>query len=305
MVDESLIAEFWDLNPQVSLDQHFWMAHPLCRRAINIRVSGAENTWPLDYLYAQAGSPRFDLVLSLGCGMGHVERAIRRLGIARSVDAIDGSPVSISLATRKAEDESLDGIAYRVADLNRVSFPNRKYDAVVFHQSLHHVKEVERLLAIVTRTLKPEGFLFLEEWTGPSRTQWNASRLTRLGELFQEIPLRWRKWSDLRPPIEEHDPTEAVRSSAIRPTVRRLFEVLVDCPYGGQIVSVLLPQLHREHVPQAELDGMISRWLALESEELAANPDASFYNATLAVPRHGLRAMLGRVANGLARIPHI
>ena len=227
--------------------------------------------------------------------MGHVERAIRRLGIARAVDAIDGSSVSIALATRKAQDESLDGIAYRVADLNRVSFPGGKYDAVVFHQSLHHVEAIERLLGEVARSLKPDGFLFLEEWTGPSRTEWSVSRLARLSGLFQEVPLRWRRWPDLRPPIEEHDPTEAVRSSAIRPAMRRLFDVLVDRPYGGQIVSVLLPQVHREQVPQAELDGMISRWLDLESEELAADPDASFYNATLAVPRRGLRSLVGRL----------
>jgi SAM-dependent methyltransferase len=295
------VAEFWDQNPHVAEDPEFWMAHPLCRRGINRRVSGRDSVWPLDFLYERAGSPRFDTMLSLGSGMGHVERAIRRLDIAGTVEAIDGSSVSVDIAKQKAAEEGLAGITYSVADLNRLSLPRRRYPAIVFHQSLHHVFAVERLLDVVRTALKPEGLLFLEEWTGPSRTEWTRAKMDRLDALFQEIPLEWRKGPELKPPIEEHDPTEAVRSSAIRPGVRRLFRILVDRPYGGQLVSVFLPQLRRDLIPPAALDALLARWLALESEELASNPDASFYNAILATPKTGPRAVAGRIANAAVR----
>jgi SAM-dependent methyltransferase len=299
--DEQPVAAFWDQNPHVSEDPNFWMAHPLCRRAVNRRVSGKDDVWPLDFLYEQADSPRFECMLSLGSGMGRLERAIRRLDIARMVDAIDGSAVSVDIAKLAAAEEGLEGISYSVGDLNRVSLPRHHYEAVVFHQSLHHVTTVERLLGAVRDALKPPGLLFLEEWTGPSRTEWTSGRLRRLRSIFQRVPLAWRKWPELKPPIEEHDPTEAVRSSAIRPGVRRLFRILIDKPYGGQVVSVLLPQLEREAIPTPALDELIAQWLALESEELAADPGSSFYNAILATPLTGVRALAGKMANAGTR----
>jgi len=295
------VAEFWDRNPHVSEDPAFWMAHTLCRQAINRRVSGAEDGWPLDFLYARAGSPRFGRMLSLGCGMGRLERSIRTLGIAESVDAIDASAVSIGIAKKRASEKGITEISYSVADLNRVSLPKRHYDAIVFHQSLHHVEAVERLLGIVRDALRPGGFLFLEEWAGPSRTEWTPARMERLRALFGRIPPEWRKWPELRPPIEEQDPTEAVRSSAIRPGLRRLFRTVIDRPYGGQIVSVLLPQLERERIPPPDLDALISQWLDLESAEMDADPDSSFYNAILATPRTGLRGAAAAISNTRAR----
>jgi hypothetical protein len=36
-------AEYWDANREKAKDPAFWMAHPLCRKAINRRVSGSEH----------------------------------------------------------------------------------------------------------------------------------------------------------------------------------------------------------------------------------------------------------------------
>jgi SAM-dependent methyltransferase len=295
------IASFWDRNPHRFEDPEFWMAHPLCRRAINERVSGSPDTWPLDHLYLRAGAPRFGRLLSLGCGTGRVERAVRRLGIADEVEGLDASPVSIDLARRHAQEEGLSGIRYSVADLNRLSLRGRHADAVVFHQSLHHVAAVEGLMEEVRACLAPGGFLFLEEWTGPSRTEWSEERLAPYRALFREVPEKWRRTSDLQPPIETDDPTEAVRSSAIVPTLRRLFRAIEFRPYGGQIVSILLPQLRRAAIPEDALNELVSRWLAIESAELAARPETSFHHAILATPRTGISSVFGRMANELRR----
>ena len=295
------VASFWDRNPHLFEDPEFWMAHPLCRTAINERVSGSPDTWPLDHLYVRAGSPRFDRMLSLGCGTGRVERAVRRLGIASEVEGIDASPVSIDLARRHAQEEGLSGIRYSVADLDALSLRGRRADAVVFHQSLHHVAAVEKLLEEVRACLAHDGLLFLEEWTGPSRTEWTEGRLAPYRSLFREVPEEWRRTRDLQAPIERDDPTEAVRSSAIVPTLRRLFRPIEFRPYGGQIVSILLPQLRRAAIPGDALNDLVSRWLALESAELAANPEASFHHAILATPRTGISSAFGRISNRLRR----
>jgi SAM-dependent methyltransferase len=294
---QSSVAEFWDHNHHISEDHNFWMAHPICRRAINLRVSGNDQTWPLDSLYVSLSGRRFQRLLSLGCGTGRLERAISRHRIAEQIEGIDGSPVSIDIAKSRSREEQLENIAYETGDLNHLEIRRSWYDAIVFHQSLHHVDAVERLLERVRRALTPDGLLFLEEWVGPSRTEWSASRLAPLRALFEEVPLEWRKWPDLRAPIEEADPTEAVRSSAIRPALRRLFRIVNDKPYGGQIVSVLLPQIERSAIPSSSLDDLLAKWLAIEEEQLLQRPDATYYSAILAVPRRGLGSVPGRVAN--------
>ena len=220
-----------------------------------------------------------------------------RLGIAGEIDAIDGSPVSIDIAREKASEERLAGIHYRVADLNQVRLPRRSYEAVIFHQSLHHVSSVERLLERVLDSLKPNGLLFLDEWTGPSRFEWNEERLARTRSLFAAVPARWRRWSELRTPIEVDDPSEAVRSSAILPAIHRLFDVRLERPYGGHLVAVLLPQLERDLIPPEELGRMISEWLAIEDADLQRDPGSGYYTAVLAAPRTGLRAVPARLAS--------
>ncbi len=293
---------FWDRHHHISEDPDFWMAHPSCREAINRRVSGDGSTYPLDHLYAFAGRPRFRRALSLGCGTGRLERQMARLGIAGEIDAIDGSAVSIDIARAKASEESLPSIRYRVADLNNVRLPRRAYDAVVFHQSLHHVNSVEKLLERVLASLTPDGLLFLDEWTGPSRFEWNAAKLAQAGSLFAKLPGPWRKWAELRAPIEAEDPTEAVRSSAILPSVRRLFSIRLERAYGGQLVSVLLPQLERSRIPPSELDATLAGWLAIEDADLGRDPSSSYYTAILACPRRGLGQMAARAASLAVRL---
>lgn len=257
--------------------------------------------YPLDHLYALAGSPRFRNVLSLGCGTGRLERAIAKAGIAAEIDAIDGSGVSVDIARAKALEEGISTIRYQVADLNDVRLPRGVYDAVVFHQSLHHVSSVEKLLERVLASLRPGGLLFLDEWVGPSRFEWNERMLAQASALFAAVPAQWRKWSELRAPVETNDPSEAVRSSAILPAVHRLFEVQVERPYGGNLVAVILPQLERSRIPPRELDEMLSRWLALEDAELKRDPRTSYYTAILATPSRGAARVLGRASSLMVR----
>ncbi|MEO8189961.1 MAG: class I SAM-dependent methyltransferase [Acidobacteriota bacterium] len=297
----SLVAkigcDFWDGHHHISEDPEFWLAHPSCRAAVNRRVSGQAGVYPLDHLYASAGRPRFRKALSLGCGTGRLERAMARYGVTDEIDAIDGSPVSIGIAREKALEENLLTIHYEVADLNRVQLTRRAYDAVIFHASLHHVTSVEKLLERVLVSLKPSGLLFLDEWTGPSRFEWSDAKLARAAALFAAIPRGWRKWPELRAPIEVDDPSEAVRSSAILPAVHRLFSVHLERPYGGHLVSVLLPQLDRSLIPPGELDAMISTWLIIEEANLTGDPSASYHTALLASPRRGPGRIAGRLAS--------
>jgi 2-polyprenyl-3-methyl-5-hydroxy-6-metoxy-1,4-benzoquinol methylase len=284
---------FWDGHHHILEDPGFWMAHPLGRAAINQRVSGDPNVWPLTALGVFAGRP-LRRALSLGCGTGSLERTAMRQKMFGEIDAVDSSEASLQIAKERASEEGLEGIRYRRGDLNDLRLPRHAYDVVIFHQSLHHVVAIEKLLARVASAIAPDGLLALDEWTGPSRDEWDDKQLARVRRMFQELPPEWRRWPQLRDPIEHDDPSEAVRSSAILPAVRRLFNVLVERPYGGHIAPILMSQVALDKIPPHLLDRLVSRWLAIEDEDLARDPALSFHTALIARPRTGIDGLASR-----------
>ena len=301
MNEDERARGFWEEHHHVAEDPDFWMAHPLGRAAINRRVSGDPHVWPLDAFGAFAGR-RFPLGLSLGCGLGTLERAVRRMGLCGAVEGIDASQASLDEARAKAREEGLSGITYRQGNLNSLVLPRKRFDVIFFHQSLHHVRSVEKLLGRVAHALRPDGVLFLDEWTGPSRTEWTPGALARARLLFAALPAAWRKTQVLQPPVQVYDPSECIRSSAILSGVRRLFDVAMERPYGGHLVSVLLPQLERDRIPAADLEGLVRDWLAEEDDDLAREPSRSWYTALVARPRPGWHAVPGSLANTAVRL---
>ena len=270
--DEEVLSH-WDAHHEhISQDPSFWMADPDCRLAINARVTGNPNLWPLDWFQRRHALQPLRRALSLGCGTGSLERAARRLGLCDEIEGVDGSPASLGQARARADREGLSGITYRAADLNTLRLPRQRHDAVFFHQSLHHVRSVEKLLARVAGNLGPRGLLYLDEWTGPSRNEWTPERVARAEGFFEALPPAWRRQPFFRAPIERSDLSETVRSSAILPAVRRLFDVLDERPYGGQFVSLLLPQLDPGAMPAGARRDLVRRWLTLEDEDLVPRP---------------------------------
>jgi predicted SAM-dependent methyltransferase len=256
--------------------------------------------WPLSALAVYAGR-RFRRVLALGCGTGSLERTAMRLNFCEEIDAVDSSEAALHVAREKALEEGITGIHYRQGDLNRLRLPRRTYDLVIFHQSLHHVASIEKLLARVALSLAPDGLLALDEWTGPSRFEWGAGRLIRTRRLFEQLPPEWRSWPLLKVPIEHDDPSEAIRSSAILPSVRRLFDVVVERPYGGHLVAILLSQVAVATIPRDLLDRLVSCWLAMEDEDLARDRALSFHTALVARPRIGIDGLVSRSSVFLIR----
>jgi SAM-dependent methyltransferase len=291
---------FWDKNQHINQDPTYWMADPQCRLAINRRVCGEPSVWPLEAFKRFAGR-RFKRGLSLGSGLGSLERTARQLDLCEEIEGIDGSEASLQLARSKATEEGLSGISYRFGNLNSLQLPRAAYDVVFFHASLHHVRSVEKLLARVERAMTPEGVLFIEEWVGPSRDEWNAEKMSRMRALYDELPPSWKLVPTLQPPILVDDPSEAVRSSAILPAIRRLFDVLVERPYGGHLVAVILSQLAPGKVSQSERQALIQRLLALEELDLAQDPSCTFHTALVAQRKRGPERAAGHVRNVLLR----
>ena len=276
--------EFWNREIQAPTYVE-WMGIPLVRRRINRLISGDEGGWPLDWFERAYPGRKYERALSIGCGGGALERDLVRRGLCRSVVAFDASLASLAVARREARAAGQgDRIHYFAGDFNEPKLPEGAFDAIFIHQALHHVAKLEKLLRAVRRALRPGGIFYLEELVGPSRDAWDAERLRPLAEAYAALPREARRFDALPAPIQDDDPSEAIRSGEIRTQLAVGFDVEHDRGYGGNALAVLVPSLR----PEATDEALVARVVAFE-DELLARGEPHFYAVLTARPKRGLR----------------
>ena len=273
---------FWDGGAPGEPENHYWGAQPLVRRAINRRVTGDPNRWPMEWFAARYATMPLARGLSVGCGPGLLERDVVEKGICRHVDGIDFSPEAIGEARRGAQEANLSrALHYRVADVNALDLPADAYDIVFFHGSLHHIRNVEGVMEEVRASLRPGGLVFLDEYVGPSRSEWSDAEWGFARSAFDTLPEELKNRGELAIPLPMDDPSESVRSSAILPAARRLFEILEDRPYGGNILWFVFPCLDIARLREDRTDAL-SRLIALEDHLLDKRWVESYFRVIVA-----------------------
>ncbi|HEX4440644.1 MAG TPA: class I SAM-dependent methyltransferase [Thermoanaerobaculia bacterium] len=271
------VARYWDDNRLKSKDPTFWMAHPLCRQAINKRVSGSPNEWPLDWFKRVHVRRAYERGLSWGCGLGSFERAAVRVGLVGEIDAFDLSDRSLADARLEAEKEGITGINYQIGDFNNPKLESNRYDVVFFHASLHHVSSMERLFRRLAFSLKPRAAVYVDEYVGPSRQDWQLSDLGMAQALLDILPDDAKVGPTINPPIEPNDPSEAIRSSEIEEFLLDFVDLIDWKPYGGQLVDLVLPYVSHDWSTSAEGMRYVQSLLGIEDFELARRPSSSHY----------------------------
>jgi SAM-dependent methyltransferase len=276
---------FWDAETAREAEDHYWGAQPLVRRAINRRITGDPNRWPMEWFGSTYGKVAFPRGLSVGCGSGLLERDVLAKGICEAMEGIDFSEESLEQARFGAEEAHLsDRLEYRAEDINALKLPHARYDIVFFHGSLHHVRQIERVLTEVRQSLKPGGFVYLDEYMGPSRSEWSDEEWGFARSAFDALPEDLKNRPSLMIPLPLDDPSESVRSSAIRPAAARLFEIVEERPYGGNILWFLFPCLDMERLRQ-DSTGALSRLIALEDHLLDRGWIESYFRVVVARKR--------------------
>ena len=273
-------APFWN-----NLEHHverisFWMAHPRVRAHINREVSGEESVWPITWLQRTL---RDELpaakALSIGSGAGSLERDLVLQGIVGEVTGVDITEAPLKEAERLAEEAGVsDRVRYLRADAREVLRNSRDLDAIFFHASLHHFDRLDELMQLLHDALRPGGFLYLDEYVGPSMHQWNLLRLLPANLVYRILPAKARRTKVIRTPRNPEDPTEAIASAEILPAVERRFRVEQRRDYGGNLVSLIYSNLH--HDDAAALDVAVRRMLTWES--LVRRWQPSFHTVLIA-----------------------
>jgi SAM-dependent methyltransferase len=278
------VVPYWDdvsHHTTESLERH-WMAHPLVRHAINRRVTGDPLVWPITALKRQLGE-RVGRALSIGSGVGAFERTLLEQGIATDVTGVDISDAILGEARKGAAQAGM-AIEYIAADAREYMRERpSSFDAVFFHASLHHFDELDDLMATIKRALRPGGFLWYDEYVGPSRDEWTPAKLVAPNVAYYRLPRKMRRPKLVRAPINREDPTEAIASSGIVAATARHFDIVERHDYGGNLLFIVYPNLRQPHeggLPRGEFD----RWIAklIEWDEKAMQGGRSWSTVILA-----------------------
>lgn len=268
-------ARFWDENRGLAEEPTFWMAHPICRAAINRRVTGSAQEWPLDWFKRSSGAQPRLTGLSWGSGLGGFERWAIRLGIVSAVDAFDLSPASVREAEQTAEAEGIHGVTYRLGDFNRPILEEAKYDIVFFHASLHHVANLEGLFSALSRALRRGGAIYVDDYVGRSRHEWRAAHLREAQAFLDRVPREALRRARVDFPVGRDDPSEAVRSDEIEEFLREYFDLVEWRPYGGQLAGLVLPCIDPGWAGSADGHRFVQEALDREERQLASNPEST------------------------------
>lgn len=277
-------TSFWDRTTHQNPYHANWMADPRVRDYIN---SAFGHLWPFDWFQQAFPGRRFPRALSIGCGTGALERDLVRRGLSDRVDALDGSIASLAIATAEAKAEKMDRqIRYMAADFNEPALPASTYDAIFFHQSLHHVAKLEKLLRATARALKPGGMLYLDEYIGPSRDEWNDGMMQDVRAFHASLDPALRVREEVPLPIQEDDPSEAIRSGEIMQQLEVGFRVDTFKGYGGNVLTLLYPEIHWDRAEEGLLDVLIER------DRAATRTAQHFCAVVVAHPKRGLAGAL-------------
>jgi 2-polyprenyl-3-methyl-5-hydroxy-6-metoxy-1,4-benzoquinol methylase len=283
----------------------YWLALPAVQEYYTRRATRGRrsDSWVNDCVetFLGPGLP-VDRILSIGCGNGELERHLAMMGVFRHCEAMDISPGSIATARAQAAAAGLTNIDYRVTDANLLELPAASYDAVWFNSSLHHIAELERACFEVARSLRPGGWLFLNEYVGAPAFAFPPRQVEAIRAAFALIPPHLRRRSgadgqlsvDLSPipdpvAVAEADPSEAVRSDEILDVVHQYFEVVECNPAGGTLLQFVLNGIAGHFDRDApEARAILDLLLQIESTLIDRGDLASDFVVLAARPRASL-----------------
>lgn len=234
----------------------YWLAVPEVQKRYQQKATKCKyNNWAHYCLKEYLGDRLpVEKMLSIGCGKGGLERNLASLGAFLSCDAFDITPASIEQAKEQSEKMGFSNIFYQVVDIEIANLPIGYYDAVWFNGSLHHIEKLEYVCAAVAKSLKFNGYLFFNEYVGPSQFSFTDRQKEVMQSAFKLIPKKYRRCfipgyphvfkQEVSIPnpkdVQKADPSEAVRSSEILDIISNNFNIVAQNDLGGTILHFLL-----------------------------------------------------------------
>ena len=150
------------------------------------------------------------------------------------------NPSLVQLGQQRADEERLN-ITFASADLNVINLPEREYQVVLCHASLHHVLELEHVIHQIEQSLRDQGELIIVDVSTPNGYLMHPETREIVRNLFRMLPPRFRinQTGYAAPRVDEEiwemDTSqvsmECIRSEDIIPMLAETFHVRHFVPY--------------------------------------------------------------------------
>lgn len=115
-----------------------------------------------------------------------------------------------------------------------MKLPEKTFDLVVAQTCLHHILFLEHVAEQVWYSLESDGYLWIHDFIGETRGQYDPKRLAIMNQILAVLPEKFRKnkitdrlITKIKRPEPGHlaSPFESIRSSEIIPVFQRWFTV--------------------------------------------------------------------------------
>jgi SAM-dependent methyltransferase len=225
--------------------------------------------------------------LGLGVGTGSTELELLSLGTVSSFDLYDATPDLIASAQRAAAERGLAGrVQCAIADVNRLDLPSDTYDVITFFSSLHHVENLERVLAQCHRALHPGGVLYAREYVGPSRFAFLPDHVEFARRFYRTIrPDLLCGHPELPVPdpaaVAAADPTESIRSQEIIDVCRATFPTTHVIPNDVCLTIILWYGLNHDAIYESQAGHELVRTVLEVDQALCHSGRLQSYQAEI------------------------
>ena len=236
------VASFWDANAGKHCKPFaHWESPAPIQHALNKLVTGDISIPPPVWFMRHYGP--FAHVAELGCGDGILVHTLLGRDPGLTVDAYDISTASLARAAEQIKTHcgTTERCRFLPIDLNKEILPEAAYDAVLTTGTMHHVENLDFCFRNIGRSLRPGGYLWLNDYVGPNRFQWSNTQMRLADELLALVPKPWRQRDkvtrcDARA-LCAMDPSEAVASQHIEAALAAHFEIVQKWPRGGTLLA--------------------------------------------------------------------
>ena len=254
----------------------------------NKKISGNPSTHYIHYV----GNTYFKdskriCLLSIACGTGRKEVEIATIRPDWIIKGFDVSAARINDANFNAQNANARNIEFITSALSDFSFSENTHDIILFDSSLHHFRDFNLIFTTIAPSLTKNGLVVINEYTGPDRFQWSKRQLHAANTLLKKIPRDFRRRMNstriknriYRPGSLRmilSDPSEAIQSSRILPSLHAHFKVLQETPLGGNLLNLLLKDITHNFLNGDESARTVLNGLFEEEDRFIADNPSDF-----------------------------
>lgn len=269
--DLPAIYHYWSnryLRPKL---EQFGLSHPIdlfttqlrrqCVRDVNVQNE-----------FFSIGSGNCDTEVELA-------QALRAQGFNNfRIECLDLNEAMLERGKQLAAERGVSAhLAFVPGDFNKWQ-PRKQYDAVMAHQALHHVLQLENLFASIKRALKPDGLFVVSDMIGRNGHMRWPEALSIVHEFWRELPDSYRYNHQLKRHEElyenwdcSNEGFEGIRAQDILPLLVKNFNFELFIGFGNVISPFIDRGFGHNFNPEREWDrAFIDRVHARDEAEMRA-----------------------------------